>query len=378
MITTLVFDTEISGHHREYLNHLFLRAGEKANERFIFVVHPDLQDVKYHLVWPIFPNVMLDYLDKKQIGNLNGSILKSSYARSMLLKVFVNRHNPSKVFLDSIIAYLPFIAVVLNNNVKVSGTVFSIFTRKYKNQGFRKRILDNLKYCIFSRCKLFDRIFLMNDPVSARLLNRKFRCSKFHYLPDPVSIIPLKSNNLPEECKIAAGKKIFLHFGTLAERKGTVDILKSLELIDETLLKRSCFIFAGIINDDIESDFRRLVEELSEKVQIVVFEGFCSYELLSNLCSVAGYLILPYKSGSNSSGLLGYAAQYNLPVIGTSDGLLGSLIASFNLGYTYDLTNPSKLARALETHLVEPSREIDGTSYLKANSVSRFQKIVFE
>jgi glycosyltransferase involved in cell wall biosynthesis len=376
MKITLIFDPDISGHHREYINHLYLGAGKKVDEKFVFAVHPELKDVNGHLNWPSFPNVVIDYLDKKQIVSLNGCILKSSYTRSKLLNQYVCRHNPSNVFLDSIISYLPFIVIVLDHNIKVSGIVFNIFTRSYKNHGCLRRILDYWKYSIFSRCRLFDRIFLLNDSPSARLLCKKFGSPKFHYLPDPVNIISGTINHLPEEYDRPVGKKVFLHFGALSERKGTVDILRSLELINDSLLDKACFVFAGMINDDIRSEFIRLTEELSKKVHIIVYKGYSSYELLGSLCSGADYLLLPYRSGSNSSGLLGYSAQYNLPVIAASHGLLGYLINKYKLGYSYNLKELKNLSEALRIHIKEPVVQIDGSYYLVANSIRNFQETV--
>lgn len=47
------------------------------------------------------------------------------------------------------------------------------------------KILDILKYYILSKCSVFEIVYILNDYSSARLLNQKFYCSKFTYLPDP-------------------------------------------------------------------------------------------------------------------------------------------------------------------------------------------------
>jgi glycosyltransferase involved in cell wall biosynthesis len=187
----------------------------------------------------------------------------------------------------------------------------------------------------------------------------------------------LERINLRELYKITSEEKVFLHFGGLALRKGTTDILSAIDLIDKSLLKNACFIFSGFINDDIKTQFSELTGKLSDKVRLLIFEGFSSYEFQGHLCSIADYILLPYRVSSQSSGILGYAAQYNVPVIGTSAGLLGSLISSYKLGYVYDLKGPGKLANAMIKHLSEPSSGIDGTSYLRDNTVHSFQNCVF-
>jgi glycosyltransferase involved in cell wall biosynthesis len=379
MKTTIVFDPGITGHHLEYLNHLYNRAGEKADEKFIFVVHPEFPKYENYLTWPVFKNVVIKTLDESQARQIEGNILISSFRKSKLLKRYVVENRASDVFLISLMPFLPFLPLILSRNLKVSGIIYSIAARSYKNSGYIKKLLDLVKYFILSSFKVFDKIFLLNDAASARLMNRKYKCHVFHYLPDPV--IPLITDNkleVEEMPEILSGKKVFLHFGGLAARKGTIDILKSIELLDNSLLGKVCFIFAGRVNDDIKTKFRELVEKLSKKVQIMVYEGFCRYELLSRLCSSADYLLLPYRNSSQSSGILGFAARYDIPVLGTSGGLLGSLINNYKLGYAYKLENISDLAVALEKHILMPSIKIDGREYLRENTILNFQRIIFE
>jgi glycosyltransferase involved in cell wall biosynthesis len=377
--TTIVFDPDISGHHREYLNHLYLRAGEKHDDKFVFVVHHELLKYSDYLRWPVLQNVVISFLDESQIRQIGGNIFKSSFRRSRLLNKFIIENYASHVFLIFLMPFLPFLPIILSRKIKVSGIVYHIPTRSYKYDGCLKGIQDYFKYLIFSECKIFDRIFLLNDYASAKLLNRKFNSSVFQYLPDPV--IPAFKCNAPELSDVVdmfSSGIVFLHFGGLAERKGTLDILKSLELFDESLFEKACFVFAGHIDEDIRPSFNELVHRLSEKVKIKVFEGFCSYELLAGLCMHAHYLLIPYKSGSQSSGIVGYAARYKVPVIANSDGLMGSLIRSYKLGFTYDLNEPLNLADAIKKHILMLPHKIDGSAYLCENSIANFQRIIFE
>lgn len=379
MKTTIVFDSDISGHHLEYLNHLYQRAGEKSKDNFVFVVNPELRKLKSYMQWPVFSNVEMIFLDESQIKSIEGNILKSSFRKSRLLNKFVIENNASDVFLIFLMSFLPFLPFILSRKLKVSGIIYSIAARSYKTDGLLKKFLDFWKYFIFSNFRTFDRIFLLNDLASPRLMNRKYNCQVFHYLPDPVisaiTDIPL---NVREKLNIPLGKKVFLHFGGLSARKGTIDILKSIELLDDSLYKKVCFIFAGYLNDDIKNIFGELVDKLSKKVQIEVYEGFCRYEFIDSLCSIADYLLLPYRSGSHSSGVLGFAAKHNIPVLSTSDGLLGSLIKSYKLGYSYNFEDPDKLTSVFEKHIQMAPVTIDGTKYLNENSISNFQRIIFE
>lgn len=379
MKTTIVFDHGITGHHLEYLNHLYRRAGEKPDEKYVFVVHHKFHEFEDYLTWSEYSNIEICILDKMQVKRIEGNKLISSFRKSRLLKTYVKEKRASHVFLISLMQFLPFLPLLLMRQVKISGIIYSIAARSYHHDGIMKRIQDFLKYFILSRFKCFEHIFILNDPASARLLNKKLKCSVFCYLPDP--LMQVKSANSADtiqKLNLTSGDKIFLHFGNLETRKGTLDILDSIELIKSSDLNHVCFIFAGNLNSDIANRFNERIKLISAKVRIRVFEGFCSYELLGKLCSVSDYLLLPYRSGSNSSGLLGYAAQFNIPVIATSDGLIGSLIGSYKLGYTYDLRDPLILSSVLEKHIKMPSVRIDGSKYLADNTIVRFQRMVFE
>lgn len=377
MNITLVFDPDTTGHHREYLNHLYMKAGEKVNEVFIFIVHPDLQKLESHFKWPYFNNVSINYFKDNQIRKMGGYKFKAAYYRSLILRKYVREHQPSHIFLDTIMYYILLLPFLLKPQIKVSGIIYHISFRDSKKGGMFKQFSNYCKYFIFSYFEIFDRIFLLNDRATARMLNMRFRCNKFYYLPDPVNLLNTgECKIMRDHLKINAQEKVFLHFGGLSLRKGTIDILAALDIIDKSLLKNTCFIFSGYVNDDIKPQFSELTKELANKVRILLFEGFGTYEFQGQLCSVADYLLIPYRISSQSSGLLGYAAQYNLPVIGPSDGLLGLLIKSYKLGYIHDLTDPEKIASALIQHITESPSVIDGTSYLNANTIFSFQNCI--
>lgn len=376
---TLVFEPEISGHHLEYLNHIYTGAGEKANEEFIFIVHPEFRKYKDYLSWPDFKNVRIDTIGTDQLTGKEGNKYFSAFRRNQLLRKFISVYNPSHVFLITLMHFMPFLPLFLSRRLKVSGIIYNIWLRSYKHDSRLKRVLDTLKYLILVNFRIFDRIYILADPASARLLNRIYKTSRFRYLPDP--FMPVTPNNvmdIRQKLEIDPGNKIFLHFGSLSERKGTLDILEALEDIKASELSKATFIFAGNLNYDIETVFRKKADALANKVQIKVYEGFCRYEFLGDLCSVSDYLLLPYRYCSSSSGLLGFAAQYNVPVIGPDKGLLGALIRAYKLGCVYNVNDPLKLSPVLEKHINDPSIKIDGRRYLRENNIINFQNKIFE
>jgi hypothetical protein len=75
---------------------------------------------------------------------------------------------------------------------------------------------------------------------------------------------------------------------------------------------------------------------------------------------------------------LGFAAQYNVPVIGPDAGLLGALIKAHGLGYVYKKNFPDGFASALKKYISRPKVRIDGRRYMEENSVLKFQRLILE
>ncbi len=377
MKKTLVFDYEISGHHLEYLNHIYCGAGTKTEEFFVFALHPSFNDVKNLFKWPDFPNVVIIFPAEDEINIRETSSLVASLKLSMFLRKIIRKEKITDVFLISLIVFLPFLPFFINSKTGVSGIIYSIYTRNKSKTSLMRKIQDHFKYLILARSSCFKKIFLLNDPASCRLLNRKWQTKKFSCLPDPVMMIP--SDNLEDIRKvynIGTNKKIFLHFGGLSARKGTVLLLKAITLIGKEQLNDMCFIFAGIVNEDIRQEFYSLISYLSGKVQIMVFDSFCSYTFIGSLCASSSYIVLPYSNVSRSSGVLGYAAQFGVPVIGPSHGLIGNLISRYKLGYRYKIEKPAYLSSILQKHACMQKEMIYGSSYMTANSVAMFQKVI--
>ncbi len=81
---------------------------------------------------------------------------------------------------------------------------------------------------------------------------------KVHYLPDP-SLLPADSGKcaLPHGLAhlIPPGRKMFLQFGALDRRKGIFEVLKALSMLEDWVIKHTCFIFAGKLRDEVRQEF---------------------------------------------------------------------------------------------------------------------------
>lgn len=68
---------------------------------------------------------------------------------------------------------------------------------------------------------MFKKVFVLNDKRSVSLLNEKYNTDKFCFLPDPFPQTE-SPKDIREDLNIPVKNKIFLHFGGLGRRKGTL------------------------------------------------------------------------------------------------------------------------------------------------------------
>lgn len=337
MKTILIHSTFVGGHQLEYLHHLYMGAISLTHNNYIFVVPKKFFIDGKSLSWPESSNIQMvttTYSEK-------GGMLSKSYRLCKDLAQYINMYKASEVILIELMSYLPFLPFQISSKVKVSGIIYRIYLYDWKSESRLKRLLEIFKYVLFSRFKVFDRIFILNDSASSAYLNKLYHTSCFCYLTDPVASLPdYKGKNIRDELCIDQGKTIYLHPGGMLPYKGTIEILKALTLLNEQQLDQMAIIFSGRITPSIRKEFNYYLEELKDKVQIVLIEGYLPFERLADLFITSDYVLIPYKVKSQSSGIVGHAAYYKKPVIVAKGGVIGKLVRKWQLGYLLNAPTP--------------------------------------
>ena len=183
----------------------------------------------------------------------------------------------------------------------------------------------------------------------------------------------IQPKSIRHELHIPDENTVFLHFGSLERRKGSLEILRAIELIDAEKLSNCSFVFAGRVFDDMKTDFYALINSLQQKCQLILYDEYCSAELLADLCYSCDFILMPYQVTAQSSGMLGYAANFEKPVIGPSDGLVGKLIRKYHLG----ITIPTIKADSIAAVLLNCRPYLVKTDYMKKNTREDFCAQVF-
>lgn len=379
MKKTLVFDDQLDGHHLEYLNHIYIGATKKKDEEFIFLVNPNFKVISNKLLWPQSSNIIIDFISEADIVKLKTNKIFKAFYLCKILKKVLKKYNCNNIFLISLMAFMPFLPFFINKKIKISGIIYLIFLYRWRDSSIQKRFLDVIKYVLFAKFKTFENIYLLNDDISPIYLNKKFKTKVFSYLPDP--FIPLqntKLRNLRNELNVPTEKTIYLHFGALAKRKGTLDILEAISITNDMVLRDTCFIFAGKISDDIKNSFYLLTNKLQCSTQIIIYDKFLDYEFIGSLCLTSDYILIPYRDSEQSSGVIGYAAQFNVPVVGPSNGLLGKLIKKYKLGYRLKNNSVKDIVEFINGVNNNNNRYTVKTTYLNDRTKTHFVNIILK
>lgn len=369
----LIFDLSISGHHLEYLHHYYEGARKETDNKYIFVIPSTFESVKDNYVWEKADNISFDFISQEEVGNcFRGNVYIQGYKISKLLAFYVKRYKANRVIATMLTQLIPFAAFLVPSYCKVVGIIYSVYLYNQNELSRARRLAEKTRLWIAARSRTFNKVFILNDCWSAERLNRYYKTAKFMWLPDPVpQVDKAKLFNLRDELKISPNDKIYLHFGGLDSRKGTLDILEALLLADKGILSEKVFIFAGKVSKEIKDSFYGLKQQVDKKCRLLVFDKFCSYEFLYNLCFTADVILMPYHKTNLSSGVLGYASVFEKPVIGPSDGLIGRLIKENKMGYCLENVNPDEIMKATMMPISRCQSD-----YAMTNSADSFISIV--
>lgn len=381
MENRLIYDYYIHGHHLEYLHHLYLGALEDKENNYIFYLPDTFEKEKGKFEWKPQDNVRIVLSGKEEMCPPSGNYLvrsikaiKQTYDLCKDMKIQIKKFNISSVFLISLFNFLPFLPFVCPRNVRYSGIIYGIYFYYWKSSTFAKKVYDVAMYKLMSTSRCISNVYMLNDSSSACYLNRKHHTNKYKFLPDPV--VPLEqtdASHTRERLGIPANDIVFLHLGGMTERKGTLELLDAIKSADEKSLNGKSFIFAGRVTYHIDKRFYEILEQIKNK-KVFVYDDFLEYNFIAELCQIADYMIIPYKHTSQSSGIIGYAAQFHIPVIAPGKNLLGKLIRKYKLGGKYGSLRSHEVRDVIEAI---NATAVSNSNYLSINNVRNFNGIIF-
>lgn len=333
----------------EYLHHIYW-AADGVEVSFVFVIPEEFQNIKDKLIWPERSNVSFDLIPNDLLASLNDDWLSSRWKRARLCSQYVKKHKVDDVFFIELVIQFPFLPFMLPKGVKISGILYQLVPYEWPRLSWISKMKCGIEVWSYAKSKCVKAPMMLNDPSCASYYNRIFHTDKFVSIVDPVMPLNYTPHNVRYEFCMKDGDKMILHFGAMNTRKGTILLLKAASLMSQKQLLDKVFVFAGKIDADIKDKFYSLMESLKAKgVRIFVYDEFCAYERLADLCYSCDCIVVPYRNYSYSSGVIGYSAQFHKTVLGPSQGILGKLIRRNGLGMTFSDMSPASISQVLST-----------------------------
>lgn len=223
---------------------------------------------------------------------------------------------------------------------------------------FRRMLaISGLKFCAVIDEPFFDYARAADRPV--------FR--KLSFIPD---VGELSGNLTRSEARrslgIADGRFVVLVFGTLTKRKGVAELFKAVRRIPETF--DILIHMAGRQNESIRTLMKTpLAEGLIRDGRLMVSSGFQDERREFVAFRSADAVWVGYVQGfTGSSGVLIQAASIGVPVIASSEGLVGRMTGKHGLGALVDPSDADATARTIERLADDPGmRERFGSSGIR-------------
>ena len=354
--SVLIFDVFITGHHVEYLNHLFnFLVKNNYDTKYYFIVHPSFtetikknsQDINASENVFIHPITEAEYvyLDK-------GSMIKKSFKAFNILNKYAMIYNVDEV----ILMYFNTFQLALGlkrTSYKIKGILFLQFNRMITSN-WKEKLKYVRKYfttLLYTKNKNVNRVFLLNDTKGASELNNKYRTDIFKSLNDPIpDLVALNEFDIYRHYKIAPKSRICLHIGGLGVRKGTIELIKAMGYLEDdkniTLLligKTASNAEKKLIHSEIQK-----IQQIS-KIKIIWDHNFIQNSMMKSVFNQCDIVVLPYKNVEASSGIIGHAAKSNKIVIVPDAGLLGEIVRKNHLGILLSSTTPEAIAQSINS-----------------------------
>lgn len=368
----LFVEPEIGGHQLSYIQYLCDFYTSHSFKPFLmFLVHPSFHKVlkkrgklkKFEFYQK--NQIKFISIEEKEYKKFTHSHLWiASLFRWQITKKYANQFNIKHIHFLSLDALQFPLALKLNvfSPFTISGILFRLsihYKEIYNERSVSMRVRNLRKKILYSGLllnKKVTQVFSL-DPYLVNYSRRKaVNSEKICGLPEPGPYHELKERNRKEENLFLKairknGRKLFLLFGSLRKKKGVIQTLKAIDLLEQKYLRKSLFVFAGKIDNQLRKEFETMIQKirLKKEAEIIHFNRFVTESELLPLIDISDCVLVPYQKFIGSSNVLLWAAGAQKPVITQNYGLLGKWTRENKIGLTTDTASSKNIAEAIKT-----------------------------
>lgn len=401
--THLFFDPEIAGHHGEYAGHVLHHVRDHGySHPVVYVVHPDFPGHFPDLVEEAravdgFRFEMLPPEDADTLA-AGGSKVQVSMAWWRVLEEQARRYDAERCVLMEINKFQFAIGTrtARQSELEIRGILFFPYPRiEPKTSTLRARtaaLVERgrkwLQTVWMLRNPHVSCLYILNDEEAAHEMSRRHPQAPFLPLLDPVPAFPEADTIQSEALQTVlarspdASRLRMTLFGSLRRNKGVFVLLDALDRLPEAVAAGLEILFVGSVHDTIDDEFARRVRSVRERhphLTIHLVDEYVAASDLRHVIEASDVILAPYIRTEGSSGVIGHAARYRTPVIGSGTGLIGHLIDANDLGWTVDPVHADPLAARI-TEAVEqghvPMKNASAQQYVEKRTPDAFSRLL--
>jgi glycosyltransferase involved in cell wall biosynthesis len=347
----LLFDTILDGHHPDYLTHvigyfsgrmdvdIIVVSGEKFKEDF------DSRRMTDQLVWG--SNVTFVGIPMDQIARLHATnIYRRSFMEWDLMLDYAITHQATHALL-MYFDYFPLAAWLGKRSpIPVSGISFR--TDFFEDAtGFYPK----LKKWLLARA-------LQSGQIHSLFCLVQSLVPTIRQIAGPARVVPLcdpiKSYVIADEVReafrikqgIPVGKKVYLNFGFLDDRKGMEVFLDGCKQLPPSEHENMCLVLAGPIAPAYLPRIQAAIAALPS-LQVITLFGYLPAQEVQICFELADVVLMLYQGHTGMSSVLVRGAMAEKAMLGTELGMIGDMIRSRGLGKVVDATDALAVGNAL-------------------------------
>lgn len=393
MSKILLFDAAASGHHGEFLENMIYGFPSVASHACRVLAHPDLKLRLEAAKLDSGSEIRLSYLETAQLESLNGA--KSLFERGRLELKIVEDACVEFGVKQILLMHMNVHQYALRTGLRrqgfsVRGILLNPYTPLRRAYTLRLKLFAGIT-ALRKRCQFrlmfcnpqIDQVFVLNDARVAEELNRSYPNRRpFASVVDPVPAMVSCSGTLIESRVSRSTRQTFLFLGSMAPRKGCVEVLRAMQQLTGDELSKMRLRFAGKFRAEAtvyRSEVLSVIQELQLKcpeVDIEVDDRYIDFSEMNTELMAADYVLAPYLGFFGSSGILGHACRVEKPMIACEEGLLGELVRELEVGLTVNPRDLGALANCLRVALQDDFPYNVGAAgrYIKAADYRKFSE----
>ena len=233
-------------------------------------------------------------------------------------------------------------------NQKYNIKIYSICDNAMSHENFFLQ-----KYLMKKFIGLLDGVITMSEYVKKEIIGlaRNVNCENL-FLPILDDLEPLLDNNIAKaRLDLDKNKINFLFFGLIREYKGLDILLSAINNIDKKMLDQFNLLIAGESYIDLSKYKKNINSDLNDN--IIWYNKYIPDDSVNLYFSAADYVILPYRSGSQS-GIIPMSYHYDKPVIVSNVSGLVEVVDD-NTGFIFENENIINLTSILENIITNHS-----------------------